>query len=91
MNPDRTVAQVAADPSLAPYRDRKRWWWLLSVVFPLLPFAGMAAHAGSGLPIALGLSFLYKKPYPPTGKTTDKSTSGMNSISTKTVKCIATA
>jgi len=37
------------------YRDRKRAWWSLSVVFPLMPFAGIAAHAASGWPIALGL------------------------------------
>lgn len=37
------------------YRDRKRWWWLLSIVYPLLPFAGMAAHSLSGYQIALGL------------------------------------
>ena len=40
------------------YRDRKRWWWALSVVYPLLPFAGMAAHAYSGYQIALGLPLL---------------------------------
>lgn len=38
-----------------PYRDRKRAWWSLSVMYPLLPFAGMAAHAASGAPIALAL------------------------------------
>jgi alkane 1-monooxygenase len=37
------------------YRDRKRWWWLLSLVYPLLPFTGMAAHALTGREIALGL------------------------------------
>jgi alkane 1-monooxygenase len=37
------------------YRDRKRWWWLLSVVYPLLPFLGIAAHAATGEQIALGL------------------------------------
>jgi alkane 1-monooxygenase len=37
------------------YRDNKRWAWLLSVVFPLLPFLGMAAHAASGWQIALAL------------------------------------
>ncbi len=40
------------------YRDRKRWWWLLSVVYPLLPFVGMAAHSASGYQIALGLPLL---------------------------------
>ena len=41
---------VADDPQLGrvSYRDRKRAWWLLSVVYPLLPFTGMAAHAASG-------------------------------------------
>ena len=51
---------VALDPLLGrtEYRDRKRWWWMLSVVYPLLPFAGMAAHAASGYQIALGLPLL---------------------------------
>ncbi len=51
---------VATDPKLGSvqYRDRKRAWWLLSVVYPLLPFTGMAAHALSGSPIALGLPLL---------------------------------
>ncbi len=40
------------------YRDRKRLWWSLSVVYPLLPFAGMAAHAWTGEQIALGLPLL---------------------------------
>lgn len=55
-----TMTYVANDPphGRIQYRDRKRWWWLLSVVFPLLPFVGMAAHAGSGLEIALGLPLL---------------------------------
>jgi alkane 1-monooxygenase len=37
------------------YRDRKRAWWLLSVVYPLLPFTGMAAHAATGMQIGLAL------------------------------------
>jgi alkane 1-monooxygenase len=50
----------AVDPIVGTveYRDRKRLWWLLSVAFPLLPFAGMAAHAASGLQIALALPIL---------------------------------
>lgn len=39
----------------APYRDPKRAWWALSVVFPLLPLLGIAAHAATGHAIALGL------------------------------------
>ena len=30
------------------YTDRKRWLWALSVLFPLLPFVGIALHAVSG-------------------------------------------
>ena len=40
------------------YRDRKRAWWLLSVVYPLLPLLGVAAHARTGEPIALALPLL---------------------------------
>jgi alkane 1-monooxygenase len=48
---------VADDPQLGrvAYRDRKRAWWLLSVVYPLLPFTGMAAHAATGQQIGLAL------------------------------------
>jgi alkane 1-monooxygenase len=51
---------VADDPQLGrvQYRDRKRWWWLLSVVYPLLPFSGIALHAYTGAQIALGLPLL---------------------------------
>jgi alkane 1-monooxygenase len=51
---------VADDPQLGrvSYRDRKRAWWLLSVVYPLLPFTGMAAHALTGQQIALALPLL---------------------------------
>ena len=46
----KTVTYRATDAQgeLLTYRDRKRRWWLLSVVFPLLPFVGIAAHAVSG-------------------------------------------
>ncbi len=40
------------------YGDRKQWGWLLSVVYPLLPFVGIAVHAASGYQIALGLPLL---------------------------------
>jgi alkane 1-monooxygenase len=41
------------------YRDRKRWFWLLSVLYPLQPILGMWLHAETGneawllLPLAL--------------------------------------
>lgn len=51
---------VADDPQLGrvTYRYRKRVWWSLSVVYPLLPFTGMAAHAASGEQIGLVLPLL---------------------------------
>lgn len=42
------------------YRDRKRWFWLMSVIYPLEPFLGIWLHAETGhegwllLPLALG-------------------------------------
>lgn len=53
-----TYHASGADDACADYRDRKRWWWSLAVVYPLLPFVGMAAHAASGYQIALGLPLL---------------------------------
>lgn len=43
-----TYLATTADGARVTYRDRKRAWWMLSVVYPLLPFAGIAAHAASG-------------------------------------------
>ena len=55
-----SITYRAVDPEHGPveYRDRKRAWWLLSVVYPLLPFTGIAAHAATGQQIALGLPLL---------------------------------
>ena len=54
------VTYHALDSRGAPveYRDRKRAWWSLSVVYPLLPFAGLLGHALTGYQIALGLPLL---------------------------------
>lgn len=51
---------VAGDPrqGRVEYRDRKRLWWSLSVVYPLLPFTGMALQAWTDAQIALGLPLL---------------------------------
>ncbi|MBC7483499.1 MAG: alkane 1-monooxygenase [Rhizobacter sp.] len=46
------------DGAHVEYRDRKRAWWALAVVYPLLPFLGMAAHAFTGYQIALALPLL---------------------------------
>jgi alkane 1-monooxygenase len=54
----RTLHAMTATGKPVSYRDRKRAWWALSVVFPLLPFTGIAAHAASGWPIALALPLL---------------------------------
>ena len=53
-----TYTASAADGQPVSYRDRKRWAWLLSVVWPLIPFTGLAAHHASGLEIALVLPLL---------------------------------
>jgi alkane 1-monooxygenase len=54
------VVYAAIDPERGrvEYVDRKRIWWSLSVVYPLLPFVGMAAHAATGRQIALGIPLL---------------------------------
>ncbi|HEV8312292.1 MAG TPA: alkane 1-monooxygenase, partial [Burkholderiaceae bacterium] len=53
-----TYAQLDANGTRVEYRDRKRWWWGLSMIHPLLPFAGIAAHAATGREIALGVPLL---------------------------------
>ncbi|MBL8314940.1 MAG: alkane 1-monooxygenase [Rubrivivax sp.] len=40
------------------YRDRKRWAWMLSVIWPLMPFVGLAAHHATGIEAALALPLL---------------------------------
>ncbi len=54
----RTYIATAADGRSVSYRDGKRWGWALSVVWPLLPFLGLAAHHFSGMEIALALPLL---------------------------------
>ena len=57
----RMKALTATLPSgeAVTYRDRKRWFWLLSVLYPLQPLLGIALHARTGeqawllLPLAL--------------------------------------
>lgn len=45
------------------YVDRKRWFWSMSVLYPLLPCVGIALHASTGqqawlmLPLAFGYVF----------------------------------
>ena len=54
----RIHTATAADGRSVSYRDGKRWGWALSVVWPLLPFVGLAAHHFTGMEIALGLPLL---------------------------------
>jgi alkane 1-monooxygenase len=51
----KTYTATAADGRSVSYRDGKRWAWALSVVWPLVPFLGLAAHHFSGMELALGL------------------------------------
>ena len=37
------------------YRDRKRWFWLMSLAFPLQPLLGIWLHAVTGLELWLVL------------------------------------
>ena len=53
-----TYTASAADGHEVRYRDRKRWAWMLSVFWPLIPFIGLAAHHFSGQEIALAIPLL---------------------------------
>lgn len=55
--PEMAATYVAKRPdgSTVRYRDRKRWAWMLSMAWPLVPFVGLAAHHISGLEIAIAL------------------------------------
>ena len=50
-NPTYTATDVRLGH--VSYRDRKRWLWALSVVYPLIPFTGIGAHAWTGQPLWL--------------------------------------
>lgn len=49
---------TAPDGSTIAYQDHKRWAWMLSVVWPLVPFIGIAAHQASGHEAALAIPLL---------------------------------
>ena len=51
------TATDAQGPPIS-WRDHKRGWWALSVVYPLLPLLGIWAHHASGWPVLLGLPLL---------------------------------
>jgi len=50
-----TYTATTADGRAKTARDGKRFWWSLSVVYPLMPLLGLWAHHASGQPIALAL------------------------------------
>lgn len=45
----KTYTAVAKDGRTVSYVDRKRYLWILSVLFPLIPFVGMGLELGTGL------------------------------------------
>ena len=49
---------VTADGEAIHYVDRKRWFWLLSVLFPLQVYIPVALHAGTGNELWFFLPFL---------------------------------
>ncbi|HIG42307.1 MAG: alkane 1-monooxygenase [bacterium] len=57
----QTYAIETSDNGLVTYQDKKRWFWLLSLVNPLIPFVGIAGQWTTGselwLLVPLGLMF----------------------------------
>ena len=57
----QTYAIETSDNGLVTYQDKKRWFWLLSLVNPLVPFVGIAGQLATGndlwLLVPLGLMF----------------------------------
>ncbi len=53
-----TYTATMPDGREVRYRDRKRWAWMLSMLWPLMPFVGLAAHHASGIEAALALPLL---------------------------------
>jgi alkane 1-monooxygenase len=53
-----TYTAVDTSGRTVSYCDRKRRAWLLSVVWPLIPFTGLVAHQATGREIALALPLL---------------------------------
>ena len=53
-----TYTATTPDGREVRYRDRKRWAWMLSMLWPLMPFVGLAAHHATGIEAALALPLL---------------------------------
>jgi alkane 1-monooxygenase len=54
----KTYAATLPNGERVEYVDRKRWLWLLALIYPLLPVAGIAWHATTGNIWWLGLPLL---------------------------------
>jgi len=48
-----TLTATDAQGRRVSYRDRKRWLWALSVVYPLVPLVAIGLHAATGQPLWL--------------------------------------
>lgn len=55
----KTITVVLPSGQALHYVDRKRWWWLLSILFPLQPFIGIWLHAETGLALWLAVGFVF--------------------------------
>jgi len=50
---------VSADGQAIHYIDKKRWLWLLSVLYPLQPFVAIGLHANTGVEAWFLLPFVF--------------------------------
>lgn len=57
----KTVTFNSPETGLISYTDKKRWLWLLSLVYPIFPIAGVVAHylTGSEMALFLPLVLIY--------------------------------
>ena len=54
----KTYTAIDSNGKVIQYVDRKRYLWVLSVLFPLVPFIGMALAISSGAQWVLWLPLL---------------------------------
>jgi alkane 1-monooxygenase len=50
---------VSSDGQAIHYVDKKRWFWMLSVLFPLQPFVAIGLHASTGVEAWFLLPFVF--------------------------------
>ncbi len=56
---------VLADGQAVHYVDRKRWLWMLSVIYPLQPFIAIGLHAKTGVEAWFVLPFIFNYLFAP--------------------------